>query len=65
MRISVKSVSIGELYIYYKIHPIVRFDTWNIGVHQADPISGGRGVEPVVQKAHNKWSVPYIFRENC
>jgi hypothetical protein len=25
------------------------------------PISGGRGVKPAVQKAHNKWSVPCTF----
>ena len=57
MRFSVKSVSTGKLYFAIrsgsiqspynladlsKIHPIVRFDTWNIGVHLADPISGGR-----------------------
>ena len=76
MRFSVKSASIGKLYfaIWFgsiqspynladlsKIHPIVRFDTWNIWVHQTDPISGGRGVKPAVQKAHNKWSVPCTF----
>ena len=52
MRFSVKSVSTGKLYFAiwfgsiqspydladrFKIHPIVRFDTWNIGVHHATP----------------------------
>ena len=53
MIFSVKSVSIGKLYFAiwsgsiqspynladrFKIHPIVRFDTWNIMLHLADPI---------------------------
>ena len=48
-----------------KIHPIVRFWPWNTALHLADPISGGRAVKPAVQKAHNKWSVPCTFWENC
>ena len=72
MRFSVQSVSIGKLYFAiwsgsihspynladrFKIHLIVRFDTWNIRIHQADPISGGRAVKPAVQKAHNTWVI--------
>ena len=49
----------------FKIHPIVRFDTWNILVHHSDPISGGCVVKPSVQKAHNKWSVVCAIGENC
>ena len=67
----VKSVSIGKLSFsiwsgfiqspysladLFKIHPIVWFDYWNIRLHLADPISGGRAVKPAVQKAQNKWS---------
>ena len=78
MRFSVKSVSIGKLYFAiwsgsiqspynladrFKIHTIVRFDTWNIRLHLPDPISGGHAVKPAVQKANNKWSVPCTFRE--
>ena len=52
MRFSVKSVSTGKLYFAVwsgsiqspynladlsKIHPIVRFDTWNIPIHLTDP----------------------------
>ena len=80
MRFSVKSVSTGKLYFAVwsgsiqspynladlsKIHPIVRFDTWNIPVHLTDPISGGRGVKPAVQKAHNKWPGLCAIGENC
>ena len=80
MRFSFKSVSIGKLYFAiwsgsiqspynladrFKIHTIVRFDTWNITLHHTDPISGGRAVKPAVQKAHNKWSVLCAIGENC
>ena len=49
----------------FKIHTIVRFDTWNFMIHHTDPISGGRAVKPAVQKANNKWSVLCTFWENC
>jgi hypothetical protein len=80
MRFSFKSVRTRKLYFAiwygsiqspyhladrYKIHPVVRFDTWNIGVHLADPISGGRAVKPAVQKAHNKWLGLCAIGENC
>jgi hypothetical protein len=78
MRFSIKSVSIGKLYFAiwsgsiqspysladrFKLHTIVRFDTWNIRVHHTDPISGERAVKQAVQKAHNKWSVPCTFEK--
>ena len=49
----------------FKIHLIVRFDTWNSRVHIVDPISSGRAVMPAVQKAHNQWSVVCGKWQSC
>jgi hypothetical protein len=74
----VKSVSTGKLYFAiwsgsiqspysladrFKIHPIVRFYTWNIWVHQTDPISSGRGVKPAVKKHIISCQSPALFEK--